>query len=125
MAYNSTNILNTDIYKVSEFIDKLKAKYIDIPEDTLVLGVYGYLSSIFGNLLENTAITASEYSNEAIPTKAKYERNVISHALALGINSITAKPAYIDVTLNIPETQMVHNMKNNKFVIDIEYIYYI
>ena len=70
MAYNSTNILNTDIYKVSEFIDKLKAKYIDIPEDTLVLGVYGYLSSIFGNLLENTAITASEYSNEAIPTKA-------------------------------------------------------
>lgn len=125
MAYNSTNILNTDIYKVSEFIDKLKAKYIDIPEDTLVLGVYGYLSSIFGNLLENTAITASEYSNEAIPTKAKYERNVISHALALGINSITAKPAYIDVTLNIPETQMVHNMKNNKFVIDKEYIFYI
>ena len=125
MAYYTTNILSTDIYKVTDFIEGLKSKYIDIPEDTLVLGVYGYLSSIFGNLAENTAIMASEYSMEAIPTKAKYERNVISHALALGINSITAKPAQIEVTINLPESQMVANMKNNKFVIDKEYIFYI
>ena len=80
MAYYTTNILSTDIYKVTDFIEGLKSKYIDIPEDTLVLGVYGYLSSIFGNLAENTAIMDSEYSMEAIPTKAKNERNVISHA---------------------------------------------
>lgn len=123
MAYHTTNIVSTDIYKVTNFIDKIKEKYIDIPEDTLVLGVYGYLASVLGNLTQNTATLASEYSMEAIPTKAKYERNVISHALALGINSINADPATIDILLGIPESYFLNNMQNNKITIDKEYVF--
>ena len=110
MASESTTVLNTDIYKINQFVDSIKARYIDIPEDTLVLGVYGYLSSVISNALENTATMASEYSNEAIPTKAKFERNIISHALSLGINKIFAVPSYIDVTLNLPESILVENL---------------
>lgn len=125
MAYYTTNVVSTDIYKVTGFIEQLKAKYVDIPEDTLVLGVYGYLNNVLGNLTQNTATMAAEYSLEAIPTKAKYERNVISHALALGINSINATPAKIDIILGISEQQMINNMENDRIVIDKEFVFYI
>ncbi len=118
MASESTTILNTDIYKVSQFVDSIKARYVDIPEDTLVLGVYGYLSSVISNALENTAIMASEYSNEAIPTKAKFERNIISHALSLGINKIFAVPSYIDITLNLPESKLLENLIEDPDVVN-------
>lgn len=125
MALETTDIVSTDIYRISEFIDNIKAKYVDIPEDTLILGIYGYLSSVLSNLMENTTIMASEYSNEAIPTKAKYERNIIAHALALGINNINATPAQIDMLIGLPEEALIANMTNDEFTLDKEYIYQI
>lgn len=123
MAIEQTNVISTDIYRNTEFIESIKKKYIDIPEDTLFLGVFGYLSSVFSNLLENTTIMASEYSNEAIPTKAKFERNIIAHALSLGINEINASPAELDVVIGLPEETLLANMRDNKFTLDKEYIF--
>ena len=125
MALETTNLASTDIYRINEFIDEIKSRYIDIPEDTLMLGVYGYLSSVLSNLMENTTIMASEYSNEAIPTRAKYEKNIIAHALALGINNINATPAQIDMLIGLPEEALVANMTNNEFTLDKEYIFQI
>ena len=123
MASETTDagVTSTDIYETASFVDAIKAKYIDASEDTLAMGIYGYLSEIYNNTLENTAIMASEYANEAVPTKAKFERNIISHALSLGINSIKAIPAYMDVLICIPETALLANMKNNKFTLDKEF----
>ena len=123
MALETTDLVSTDIYRINEFIDEIKSRYIDIPEDTLMLGVYGYLSSVLSNLMENTTIMASEYSNEAIPTRAKYEKNIIAHALALGINNINATPAQIDMLIGLPEEALVANMTNNEFTLDNEYIF--
>lgn len=125
MALETTDLVSTDIYRINEFIDEIKSRYIDIPEDTLMLGVYGYLSSVLSNLMENTTIMASEYSNEAIPTRAKYEKNIIAHALALGINNINATPAQIDMLIGLPEEALVANMTNNEFTLDKEYIFQI
>lgn len=140
MANSSTtenNLLTTDIYKASDFVDKLKAKYIDIPEETMYLGVYGYLSSIFSNLIQNTAMMVSDYANEAIPTRAKFEKNIISHALSLGINNIFAQPAEIDVFLAFAESALENNMTSSidvstptssvadKIIIDRDAIFYI
>lgn len=125
MALETTDLVSTDIYRINEFIDEIKSRYIDIPEDTLMLGIYGYLSSVLSNLMENTTIMASEYSNEAIPTKAKYEKNIIAHALALGINNINATPAQIDMLIGLPEEALVANMTNNEFTLDKEYIFQI
>ena len=79
----TTYKLSTDIFSISEYVESIQKKYIDIPEDTLYLGVYGFLSNMFSNILQNTAVMASEYSMEAIPTRAKFERNIIAHALSL------------------------------------------
>ena len=117
----STNTISTSIYDIEAFVDAIKAKYINLPEDTLALGVYGYLNEIHSNILENTAIIASEYSNEAIPTRAQFERNVIRHALSLGITSIMATPASIEVYLCFPESAIVDNMQNNLITIDKEF----
>ena len=125
MALETTDLVSTDIYRINEFIDEIKSRYIDIPEDTLMLGVYGYLSSVLSNLMENTTIMASEYSNEAIPTRAKYEKNIIAHALALGINNINATPAQIDMLIGLPEEALVANMTNNEFTLDKEFIFQI
>lgn len=125
MALETTDIVSTDIYRINEFIDSIKTRYIDIPEDTLLLGVYGYLSAVLSNLMENTTIMASEYSNEAIPTRAKYERNIIAHALALGINNINATPAQIDMLIGLPEEALIANMTNNEFTLDKEFIFQI
>ena len=37
MALETTDLVSTDIYRINEFIDEIKSRYIDIPEDTLML----------------------------------------------------------------------------------------
>ena len=123
MASNNTSVVSTDIYKLTQFVEGIKSKYIDIPDETLYLGVFGYLNAIMSNALENTAIVASEYSNEAIPTKAKYERNVIAHALSLGIDKIFANPATIEVALALPKDIIDDLMVDNTFYLDKESVF--
>ena len=123
MASNSTSVVTTDIYKLTQFVESIKSRYIDIPDETLYLGMYGYLSAIFTNTLENSAVMASEYSGEAIPTKAKFEKNIIAHALSLGIEKIFANPATIDVVLCLPQEVIDNLMSNNVFYLDKESVF--
>jgi len=120
MADTTSTIASTDMYQIATFVDSVKSKFIDIPEDTLTMGIYGYLSEIFSNSIENATIMASEYSNEAIPTKAKFDRNVICHALSLGIKKLCAAPAEMNVFICIPEENLLNNMVDDKFVLDKE-----
>ena len=83
-----TNLMSSDIFEVSKFVEKIKQKYIDISEDTLLLGMYGYLSTIFSNLIQNTTILASDYSMEAIPTRAKFEKNISNKKTKLILASL-------------------------------------
>ena len=90
--------LSTDIYGVNEYVNNIKKNYItDVNEDTLMLGIFGYLGQIHSDMLQNSIIMASEFSNESIATKAKFEKNIIAHALGLGITDINAVPAQMDV----------------------------
>lgn len=120
-----TTVLTSDVYDIASYVDAIKAKYIDIPEDTLTMGIYGYLSEIYSNSIENSIIMSSEYSNEAVPTKAKFGRNVLCHALSYGIKSIQATPAYMNIMLCFPEDILLRNMENNRFVMDREVPIYI
>ena len=115
----TTSPLTTNIYETASFIDSLKSKYFDgIPKDTLSMGIFGFISEMGNNILENLAIMSSEYSNEAIPTRAKFEKNIIAHALSLGINKIMATPAQMDIWLCFPEDRLEENMKDNTFIFD-------
>lgn len=113
MATN--NLVSSDIFDLTEFVKQMKKEYIPVDnEDTLYTSTFGYMGEIAANLMQNSIIAASEYSNEAIPTRAKFDRNVIIHAMTLGIDKVHAIPATMPVVLAIPESCVVQNLGNNK-----------
>lgn len=115
LMLNNGNLISSDIYDLTEFVKQLKKKYIPLQdEDTLYISTFGYIGDIAANLMQNSVIAASEYSNEAIPTRAKFDRNVIIHAMTLGIDKVHATPATMPIVLCIPESCVVQNLGNNK-----------
>ena len=113
-------ILNSDIYDITRFVDDIKKKNIDgidNEKETLLVGMYGYMGYQFASLLQNAIVTASELSNEAIPTRAKFDRNVITHALSLGVEKVAATAANMKVLLMFPEKALRANMIDGKFTL--------
>lgn len=106
MAYTDTNsnkVLSTDIYEISDFIDQIRSNNItDLDETASMVGIFGYMNEIFGQTLQNTLIEVSESSNETIPTKAKFSKNVIAHALNYGITKIMSQPATMTLMIYMP-----------------------
>ena len=101
--------LSSDIYGIHDYINELKKGYVsEANEDTLMLGIFGYFGEVMSNTMQNTIVMASEFSNESIATKAKFEKNVIAHALGLGICDINAVPAQMDVLLCFLEDDIVN-----------------
>ena len=45
MASDSTSVVSTDIYKLTQFVEQVKAKYIDVPDETLYLGIFGLVKN--------------------------------------------------------------------------------
>ena len=119
----SSKILNSDIYDITRFVDDIKKKNIDgvdSSKETLLIGMYGYLGYQFSSLLQNAIVTASELSNEAIPTRAKFDRNVITHALSLGVKKVAATAAEMKVIIMFPEKALRANMIDGKFVLSAD-----
>lgn len=101
--------LSTDVYGTNDYVNAIKKRFIpDVPEDTLMLGIFGYMGQVFSDMMQNSIIMASELSNESIPTKAKFEKNIIAHALGLGITDINAIPAQMDVLLTFIEDDIIN-----------------
>ena len=132
-SYNDTvvktidneTLLNANIYDIHQYVENIKKKYVKEDDITLSMGIYGYLGDVNSNVLQNAISMAAEFSNEAIPTKAKFERNIISHALALGINKIYAEPSTMPVMLMFFEEELEINLINNEFILDREAIIYV
>lgn len=101
--------LTADVYGINDYVNEVKKSFTpNVNEDTLMLGIFGYTGQIFSDLLQNTIVMASEFSNESIPTKAKFEKNIIAHALGLGISDINATPAQFDVLLTFIEDDIIN-----------------
>ena len=108
----STN-LTSDVYGINSYVNTIKKNFTPgVNEDTLMLGIFGYMGQMFSDLLQNSVVMASEFSNESIPTKAKFEKNIIAHALGLGITDINAVPAQMDVLLTFIEDDIIRWYKN-------------
>ena len=133
MASTNTNtskaILSSDIYDVSTFLDQVRADTIpDLDDTSSMIGIFGYMNEMFSQSLQNTLIVTAETSNEAIPTRAKFTRNVINHAMNLNITDIYAKPASMTMMFYLPikyiennfvsqtETEKLHN--KHRFILD-------
>lgn len=111
--------LNTDIFESFQFVTDIQKKFYENEDEaTLMIGTYGSQAEVTGSLLQKTLVVASETSNEAIPIKAKFEKNIIAHAKFCGIDNINATPAYMQVMLFIPKAQVDSNLVQNKFILD-------
>ena len=116
------NVDFTDIYDSREFIDNIKKKYIpELNDEELEMGIFGYLGDIHANILQNSAQTAAENALEGLPTKAKYIKNLYTHAHSLGID-VLATPAVMQVVLVLPEESLDSNLDHkNQFILDKEF----
>ncbi len=114
-----SNLLTADIYGIADHINELKKEYFSANEESLMVGTLGYIGELFANQWQNQIVMSSQYANEAIPTKAKFKRNIIAHALSLDSISVTAIPATMDVQVYLIENEVERNLnKNNQFIID-------
>lgn len=111
-------ILSSDIYDISAFVDDVQSNNSDLDDTTLSLGIFGYLNDMFTVSLQNSIRMSAEYSNEAIATRAKFPKNIITHALNLGIDDINATPATIKTMILVPEDYLLEQMEDNKFTLD-------
>lgn len=115
------SILNTDIYDLVESVQDIEERYIDEEDPaTLAVGIFGYMADIHATILQNSTITAGELGNELFPQRAKFERNVINHAIYQCIEDINAVPAQISAILGIFEKDLDDYMVSDKFVVDKE-----
>ena len=115
MNTNSESVLSSDIYEIAEFYDQIRQNTIpDVDDTASMVGIFGYATEMFSQTMQNTLITVSETTNETIPTRAKFSKNVIAHALNLGITDINAKPAVMTLMIYLP----LHHLENNFVELD-------
>lgn len=113
------SIINTDIYNIVETINELKKSYIpDETEDTLALGIYGYIGDLEAKKIQIGTILTNELSNEVFPNRALLDKNIVTHAIMNGITDINATPAFMTVIIGILEDDLDKNMVNNQFILD-------
>lgn len=115
---NTWNI-TSDIYDIVDAVTQVKKNYIiDQDEDTLALGIFGYVSDIEAKKIQTATIMTGELGNEMFPQRANLTKNVLSHALFNGITDVNAKASTMILNLGIKISDINAYMINNTFYID-------
>ena len=111
--------MNSDIYDITQTVNELQKETMsDLEDETLAVGLNGYLASIQSMQIQNSIITASELGNEIFPSKAKFEKNIIAHAIIQNITDIQATPAKMSVMLGITMSDLDELFRNDVFRFD-------
>lgn len=116
-----SNELLPDIYKISDTVNEIQTKFMeDIDQDTLTMSTFGYMNSMFSNILQNAIIMASEWGNEAFPIRAKFEKSIITNAITYNINDINATPAKMEVMIGFIKDELDAQFNDSTFILDKE-----
>ena len=90
-------VINSDIYNISGLVDDVKKEYLpDETDSTLAISTYGYIGAIESKRLQTQIQMTSELVNEAFPSRARLERNIITHAIMYNIEGINASPSILN-----------------------------
>lgn len=110
----------TDIYDISQEISDIQSRYMPEDQDVMSVGMYGYLSDQFATIIQNNIFMTSEYANEAFPTRARFEKTILSNAISYNINNINATPATMDVYIGVIKSELdriLDNRSNPVYII--------
>lgn len=114
-----THLLSSDVYSIADAVNSLKTQYVDSEDDqTLAMGLFGYIGSIETAKIQSSIAISSELSNEVFPNRAKYDRNIITHAMLYDITDIDAAPATLPAVIYIRQSDIEKYSVDDKFVID-------
>lgn len=119
----SKTLVNSDIYNLSKLVNNVKSTFLpNETEETLAVSTYGYIGALESHRLQTQVQMTGELCNEVFPSRARLERNVVTHAIIANINNINAIPAKMTVYLAIKETDLssYFDPKTNIFMIDRE-----
>lgn len=126
MAKSDNSAYSADIYNSAEFVNEITKNFIeDVNEETLLMGTFGFMQSIFQEQISNSVRTMAEMSNEPFPTRARYDTNIYSHAVNTDILDIDAVPATIKCRVGFLEKELLKNMTDNTFIIDRDSSFFI
>ena len=118
--------LDTDIYNLSDVVINVQKQHMELESDkTRAVGINGYFADINSLQLQNSVIVASEMANEMWPARAKFEKNVLAHALIYQIPDINAIPATMKVYIGIPEKILLSLLEHDRLILDKESPIYI
>lgn len=124
MATTTNTNFDPSIYNIHETINEIAKKYVpNETEDTLALGMFGYIQDVASVQIQNDIIINSELGNELWPSRAKYEKNVIAHSIIQNITDINATPAILQVLIGLDEEKLDGLFINDIFTIDKEYTF--
>ena len=111
--------ISTDIYGIRSTVEDLKKRYIDnVDEETLALGIFGFIGDVEAKKIQVATIMTGQLGNEMFATRAKLSKNVLTHAIYQNISDINARPAELTIQLAIKVSDMELYMTNNQFVFD-------
>ena len=81
--------VNSDIYNLSQLVDDVKSEFIpDETEETLAISTFGYIGALESSRLQTQVQMTGELCNEVFPSRARLDRNVITHAIMANIENI-------------------------------------
>lgn len=120
----ANNIIDPSIYNITDMVHDVSKTYIpNKTEDTLSVGIFGYLIDMMSQQIQNDIIINSELGNELWPSRAKYEKNVIAHAIIQNINDINASPAILPIYLGLDQDEIFDLFIADVFTITKEMIF--
>lgn len=91
---------NTDVYNMSEvLLDLQKNMMEETDEEALAVGTYGFFNAAISKMIVDSVRIAADNSNEVFPTRAKYDKNILTHAMNNEITDVNAIPATIPIQL--------------------------
>ena len=121
-----SSLFSSDIYQIADTVNELQKQFMpDINDKTRTVGIMGYLNDIESTQIQNAIITASEMANEMWPSRAKFEKNVIAHAIIHNIVDINAIPARMEIQFGIEEKELDRVMDNDILILDKDSPFYV
>ena len=115
------NNIMPDKYNIAELVENIKSNHIqDVNQNALLMSTFGLMGELFTTQINSDLMAMSEISNEAMAIKAKYDRDIITHAIQANVTNLYAVPAYMDVSLYIPEKVIDQNITNNSNTLVID-----
>lgn len=116
-----SSLFSTDIYQIADTVNELQKQHMPgISDKTRTSGMLGYLNDIESTQIQDATITAAEMANEMWPSRAKFEKNVIAHAINHNIVDINAIPSRINIHFGIEEKELERALTGNEFILDKE-----